>query len=299
LRLARALVAASLLVALPACRPDVDGPASVVDEDRVLAVKIEPPEAAPGAPVAARALVAGADGTLATAPLEWAVCRSPKSPAEDRIVNPDCLVEGDPVGEGVDVMFGLPSEGCALFGPETPPGDFRPRDADSTGGYFQPIHVRLGEEDSVALERLLCNLRNAPTDVAGQFLREYVPNRNPTLTGIAALAGDADADLEHVAPRSHLRFVLSWKEGDRETYLRFDPSSQTLVHDEEVLRVSWYATAGSFSSDRTGRGADRSETSSNVWTAPGTASAVHFWAVIRDSRGGQDFTAWDAVVVER
>jgi hypothetical protein len=285
--------------AIAACRPDIDEPASAVSAARVLAVKAEPPEAAPGAAVSAHALVASGQGTLTDAPLDWALCTTPKSPAEDRTVNPACLRDLPSVGDGVDAAFAVPDDACALFGPEAPPGEFRPRDPDSTGGYFQPVRVRLGDADSVALERLLCNPRNAEASVAAEFLHDYRPNRNPSLHPVEAAAGARPTDLERVPGGTRLRFTASWEPDDDEEYLRFEPSSQAIAWDHEVLRVSWYATAGAFATDRTGEDASRAAASANDWTAPPSAGPVHFWVVVRDSRGGQDFASWDAVVVER
>ena len=49
------------------------------------------------------------------------------------------------------------------------------------------------------------------------------------------------------------------------------------------------------SADRTGPDAEKPR-SSKVWTAPASGSTVHFWAVLRDSRGGMDFGEWKATV---
>jgi hypothetical protein len=287
--------------ALCGCRPDVDEPASHVDAARVLAVKIEPPEAAPGSTVAAHALVASADGTVTDAALDWALCHDPKSPAEDRTVNPACLADAESVASGVQAGFALPMDACAVFGPETPPGNFRPRDPDSTGGYFQPIRLRLDDgdaSDSVALERLQCHPRNVSIDTAAAFAKAYVPNRNPSVRAVTATSHGAELRLGSIAPGASVRFELSWAAGDAESFTKLDPDAETLLVEREVLRVSWYATAGSFASDRTGtdEGSENGTRSSNAWSAPADAIPVHFWAVLRDSRGGQDFTAWDAVV---
>ena len=60
------------------------------------------------------------------------------------------------------------------------------------------------------------------------------------------------------------------------------------------MRVSWYATAGSFEHDVTGRSESESETStSNTWTPPDGPGPVHLWVVLHDSRGGTDFAGYD------
>ncbi|HSS40206.1 MAG TPA: hypothetical protein VLT58_15670, partial [Polyangia bacterium] len=65
-----------------------------------------------------------------------------------------------------------------------------------------------------------------------------------------------------------------------------------LLQQRESLRVSWYASAGSFVHDVSGRASDDPETyTQNQWTAPTTPGPVHLWAVLRDNRGGIDFAS--------
>jgi hypothetical protein len=72
-----------------------------------------------------------------------------------------------------------------------------------------------------------------------------------------------------------------------ERYVNFDLSSQTVVDQREGVDVAWYASAGSFDQDRTGRaGTDDATTSENGWTAPASATTVKLWVVLRDDRGG-------------
>lgn len=62
------------------------------------------------------------------------------------------------------------------------------------------------------------------------------------------------------------------------------------------MRVSWFATAGSFANDRTGRGEEELETfTENAWTAPDEARNVHLFVVLRDSRGGVAFASHEVV----
>jgi hypothetical protein len=58
----------------------------------------------------------------------------------------------------------------------------------------------------------------------------------------------------------------------------------------ESIAVAWFATGGSFDSDRTGRDSgDLTTRTDNGWRAPNTTGTIHMWIVIRDSRGG---TGW-------
>jgi hypothetical protein len=75
-----------------------------------------------------------------------------------------------------------------------------------------------------------------------------------------------------------------------ERFANFDIASQAVFDDRESIGVSWFTTAGSFDSDRTGRGsADTTTSSDNGWTAPDKPGPVHLWVVLRDDRGG---TGW-------
>jgi hypothetical protein len=283
-----------------ACRPAFDDDPSRITAPRLLAARFEPPEVSPGVTVSAEVLVASPDGVSNDATVEWAMCTTPKSPAENRSVAPECL-EGAaaPVAEGERVTFAVPPDACSLFGPETPPGGFRPRDPDSTGGYYQPIRLLRGDADAVAIERLLCK-PSLSIDAALELARRYTPNRNPVLAAPAATIDGAPVRLDQVPQGADVRFELGWASGDAELYAAFDLASQTIVTRREALRVSWYATGGALEVPATGRDErDPGTTTDDGWHAPDAPGTVRFWAVLRDSRGGVGFTAWDVVVVER
>jgi len=81
-----------------------------------------------------------------------------------------------------------------------------------------------------------------------------------------------------------------------ETFVYYDPLSRSLIDRREAMRVAWFAGAGSFGDDHTGRREDELDTfSDGSWTAPDTAGPVHLWVVLRDSRGGVD---WQSYVVD-
>jgi hypothetical protein len=53
------------------------------------------------------------------------------------------------------------------------------------------------------------------------------------------------------------------------------------------MDIAWYATAGSFDDDRTGRASNETTNSSpNTWHAPAQPGRAHLWVVLRDDRGG-------------
>jgi len=77
--------------------------------------------------------------------------------------------------------------------------------------------------------------------------------------------------------------------------MAYDQISQSLVNRRESIRVSWYATAGAFEHDRTGRAENEAAeaNSANSWTAPGQVGLVRFWLVIRDDRRGLNWSSFD------
>lgn len=75
--------------------------------------------------------------------------------------------------------------------------------------------------------------------------------------------------------------------GGAEEYVVYDPESARVETKRESVIVSWFSTAGSYSSERTGDTGEvgSSRASENGWVAPGEGPA-RLWAVLRDDRGG-------------
>jgi hypothetical protein len=85
--------------------------------------------------------------------------------------------------------------------------------------------------------------------------------------------------------------------GGAESYLQYDLVSLTLQKRRESMRVSWFSNAGSFDQDRTGRGEDEREIfADDVWTAPNVPGLVPVIVVLRDARGGVDWSGFTVVV---
>jgi hypothetical protein len=289
----------SILHVLVGCAPAPGPPPSIVTDVRILALRGDPAEAAPGAAVTVAALVVSPDGTVDAPAVDWARCDAPKPLGENNVVAADCL--GDdvaPLGTGPQVALAIPGDVCAKFGPDTPQpkeGEppLRPRDPDVTGGFYQPIRGILpaaaasgADLVALALERVTCNLAGAPTDVAADFRARYQANRNPDLLDVGGAGGP-------VAPGAKVVLDPRWSDDSAETFPLYDPVTRTLSDRRETLRLSFYATAGAFAHDRTGFSADDSSvTGANEWTAPSEPSTVHLWAVLRDSRGGVDWLSF-------
>lgn len=261
------------LCALSGCAP-ADGPSpSTIDGLRVLAVRAEPAEAPPGSPVRLQATVADADG-LRDTPITWAWCLTPKPPTENNAVAAECLADGvAPIGVGAGVDAALPTDGCRLFGPQSPGPGLRPRDPDVTGGYHQPVRLEVDGAVAFGAVRLRCDLAQAPLAVARAFAEDYAANVHPRIEDFAPpesveAGGSLSLSLAADAP---------------ETYLRFDPASRALETRTEQLTVSWFVTGGAVEPARVDATDRPAEARWSAPDAPGTYSVI---AVLRDSRGG-------------
>lgn len=221
-----ATFAAVIALALVACVPKVDIDPSLVASERVLAVRAEPAEAAPGATITLTALVAAPDGPVADAPLDWAACTARLPLAEPGPVANAC-VAGAP--DAVDVLpmgpvttLTLDADACRLFGPDPPPAmqgqpNGRPVDPDSTGGYAQPLRVALPDGSvALALVRLSCGVSGATQAQAAELRQRYHANTHPSLSALVATHEDGgfqdvvDGVPLHVAPGEHLSLTAGW-----------------------------------------------------------------------------------------
>jgi hypothetical protein len=288
----------ALSLAAAGCAPEFEERESLVTGPRILAVRGDPPESKPGESASYTALLATPDGPPEGASVRWAFCAAPKPLTENNAVSAECLRGAvRPIGTASSVTAVTPPDACALFGPDTPPGDFRPRDPDITGGFYQPVRAEALERVAFGMERIGCNLPNAPLEAAVELAERYVPNRNPSLRPLTATVDGAAVPLDRLPAGADVLFEVGWKGEDFEEYPAFDPGSQTIVDRREALRAFWYATAGEFESDVTGRSEEETQTStSNRWRAPALGARVFLWLVLRDSRGGTAFTTHELTI---
>jgi len=191
-------VVALAVVASVHCVPTLSGSDSLITGTRILAIKAEPAEAAPAVKVTFTTLVAAPGGTVSGAPIVWDFCTAPKPITEDNSVSNACLGSGAlvPAGAGPTAAANTPGKGCTLFGPDTGSTGFRPRDPDSTGGFYQPLRAELsGAPDAFALTRIKCDLPNASADAATAFAKAYKLNKNPQLQPLTATMNGAAVAL--------------------------------------------------------------------------------------------------------
>jgi hypothetical protein len=284
------------------CLPEFDSRSSIIEERRVLAVLAEPPEARPGARVRYEALAVGPEGRDLQPRIVWTHCATPKPPIDNNAVAGACYEEpGDLLEQqqGTGAAGTLPMAGCARFGPDPPPGEARPRDPDGTGGFYQPVILHADARSSVHLERLLCNARNAPADVARELAASYVPNQNPMAPVLGLPNESSDLDPIGIERGAALELTLHWRASDVETFVWLDPDGAILRPRRESLLISWFATAGTFETDRSAVvETDERTSQTNRWTAPEQPGRVVFWAVLRDSRGGTAYVERAAEVLD-
>ncbi len=310
------------------CKPDLGSPPSLVIKPRFLAVRGIPPEAAEGGMVTYDALVVDVTGTVAAPAINWAQCLQPDPPANGNDVSSACLpgqldadggliTPDDTAAPAPTFSAALPANSCTLFGPETPPPmkgqpPTRPADPDTTGGFYQPVRATWSDTGLVAfaLERVTCNLANAPTSIATQYAMNYLPNKNPVLadllfdpvnaaTPLYTVGQTSPAGAATIGANQPVTLQADFSADSAETFLVWNVVTLTLDMQRESLRVSWFATGGSFDHDVTGRSQTDQETfTQNVWHAPATPGPVYLWTVLRDDRGGIDFAGAEIDVTQ-
>jgi hypothetical protein len=313
------------------CKPDLGAPPSLVTEPTILAVRGRITEAGTDATVSAESfaeadpgeqvvydlLVAGPGGTITDARAVFTVCLQPKPPAESNSVSAAC-VSAPPEGEATttaEITLPGPGDACSLFGPNAPDPSktggiaLRPRDPDSTGGFYVPVRALItgapADLEAFALTRLRCRPGGASAAVLGKWSNEvtgYHKNHAPLLAGLQLIAPDGTrTPLTDAQPRPSVRsgatvmLEAPLAAEASEDYIWVDPTRGELAPRRESLSLSWFTTAGEFTSDRTGRTeTETTVVSTNAWTAPVVAATttVHLWLVLRDSRGGTDFAAF-------
>jgi hypothetical protein len=299
----RAALLLGLVGATSTCIPSLGPDDSLVSSPRILAVRADPAEAAPGKMVTFTSFVAGPDGTISGAAITWSFCSAPKPLTEDNVVSSACLDASSLVGagQGPTTTAAIPTDACSTFGPDvSSTGNFRPRDPDSTGGYYQPLRADLaGSDTAFELARVHCDLANADAVAASEFAKSYTLNQNPQLQPLTATVDGAPADLTAIPPGARVTLEASWPAASAETFAYFDPVSQTVTTQRESMQVAWYSSGGALDTESTGRASDdMTTTTDDGWDAPTQAGTVHLWIVLRDSRGGVDFAEVDATVTQ-
>jgi hypothetical protein len=269
------------------CAPDFDDRSYLVEQSRLIAVMVEPPEARPGERINVFPVVAGGK----TRGLSFRFCTQPRPPAEPRPIAVPCLDDAGIVLEanGPGAEGTIPADACARFGPDPVGGDLRPVDADASGGFYQPLIVSGFEEASVAFVRVHCPLPDAPVDLSRALEERYRLNQNPALSELTTtLAGTPPPELSLPSGKSS-QVLLTFPETAQESYVWLLPNGDALEARTEDLRVGWFVSSGKLASSTTGAVAGFF---ANTFTPDGGAEQVELWAVLQDSRGGSAAKHW-------
>jgi len=300
----------TVCAAWAACKPAVGQPPYLVSDYKLLAVRGEPAEALPRASVTYSFLLASPNGTVGDADAVWDICQTPKPPSESNAVASACAGMPDAgVGEaGQTFVAAIPDKACQLFGPIAPTPAagqpaVRPRDPDSTGGYYLPVQLWLpnlptGALSGFSFERISCGLANVPSLVIQEYNSKYKSNLDPGIDHTDVVEADGtrlslDAGPPDIAPGSVVTVEATFVSGSAEVFPVYDSKSEALVDQQESLHLSWFVTGGTFQHDRTGVAAGEVAVStSNQWTAPAQPGDYFLWLVLRDSRGGTDYKSY-------
>ena len=272
------------VLCLGCCAPALVDEPWLVTGARVVAVTAEPPEAAPGATVALRAVVARATGSIEQEGVRWASCDQPRAYSQNEPVNPNCLgaLSAAPIGASATEVV-LSGDICARFGPDAPSAGVRPRDPDATGGYYLPVGVQVGEAPAFAFVRLRCQPAGISFEVAQAYRRQARPNTNPTFV-LSAFVEGTPTSFDALAASASVELRADWSASPEETFSVIDSATSTLTTHIERYDVSWFVTAGRLSSARSSTGTGR-------WQLPSAPGQGALWAVVRDNRGGVAVTA--------
>jgi hypothetical protein len=262
--------ALALVLMVSGCGSTFD-PESHLSGLRVLGIKADPPEVAPGATTTLTPLLFDSSGETAT--IDWAFCTKSPGPSGDS-VEPDCLTNDT---AAYLIQLGSGPTMTAIVPPLTL-SDFPA--PDETGGVYLPVRARIRTPSHAvdAIEHL--RIHFAPT----------APNQNPMITGL--FEGDGTAmPLDENTPvpvQAHGQLSLhsSFAAASTETYPIVDSTSNVSMV-QEVLTLSWYSSAGSFDDSAAGPDVANPFTVDNYLPAAG--SVIDLFVVGRDNRGGIDW----------
>ncbi len=172
--------AGCVLVGLGGCQSFTDPPVSFVAGLRVLGIKAEPPQIAPGASTTLTTLVVDTDGATPTA--SWSQCNLPPLPG--KTVNTGCVdgsaaADLQPIGDGLTIPFVMPQVTAASLGAP-----------DATGGVYLPLvaAVNASPQALTAVYRL-------------RLADDSPANTNPTIADVFSVdAAGAMSALDAAAP---------------------------------------------------------------------------------------------------
>jgi hypothetical protein len=239
---------------------------AVVDDLRILGVRAEPPEAAPGASVHFDALIADPRGGGRALKLAWALC----TPGDAGVAT--C---GDPsrvamLGTGGTADWVVPDSALAGLSFD-----------DALEG--RDVYVVLGVEPA----DIAPDDHNPPHDAAFKRVRVSTnpsPNHNPSIDSLLVAGSPASPSPITGQPGAKLDLDVTASPDSAESWTSAAGSGV------EDVRYTWSISAGSVS-DAVSYGA-AGEPTANLWRLPDGSNGppeAMLWVVLRDGRGGTDW----------
>jgi hypothetical protein len=311
-RVVAALLAGGLALAVGGCTGELPPP-SLVDRFRVLAVRAEPPEIAPGAAAALDLLLvdpyAPAGGRARS--FLWLACATPPGTSAAACAqfatDPGAALPGTATGDVAlpacdDPAVSLTGGGLCLLGMDATTAFAAPADFLAAGDAARDVTIFVaaaaGAGDAITCVAQVVEQGSVATDCQVSYKRITVsssttPNRNP---GLRALVMDGaelpEASVTTVGPGDHA-LQAEAGDGSAEGYTDADGTAAT-----EVLLLSWYLAApGDPGSTRLPGEVQLYRTelpgSDQTYTAPDEAGEVLLVVVIRDDRGGVGWLSRD------
>ena len=270
--------AGCVLVWLAGCQNFSDPPVTFVSGLRVLGIKAEPPQIAPGASTTVAALAVDTDGGTPAA--SWSQCLLPPLPGAT--VNPSCVdgsaaTDLQPIGDGLTIPFVMPQVMAASLGAP-----------DATGGVYLPLVASVDASPQAAGPQAASP--QALMAVYRLRLADAAPaNANPTIADVFSVdASGAMSALDVTAPTpvpsgGSLTLTVAFAPGSAQPYIAADGSMTT-----ETLTTSWFCTAGDLSVEKTSATQPQTVLSLDQ-NLPAAGAQIDLYAVARDERGGTDF----------
>ena len=227
---------------------------------RILGIRAEPPEVAPGDTTRLDALVADPKGAGRPQTWTWALCTPDPAAGVSSCSDPSRLV---PLGTGTSETLVVPTNAL----------DAVPVPQQATGiDAFVVLQVTAPPADrELGFKRL-------------RISHSSTPNRNPRIAALRV--GGTEDDPVSVASGEQISFLVATTAGAAQPY-----SDAAGTHAED-LSVQWLVTGGTV--DRFTTFVDSSEhIAISSWTADGDAasSPTTLWAVMHDGRGGIDWAS--------
>ncbi len=289
------IVAAALAVS--SCTPSMS-PQSLVDKFRVIAIRATPASGTPGQEVLAEALLSDTRQGVPPSFVVWAAC-FPLPGQSGRQCMEGSASPDDPLGQWVflgiesSATFTLPQlaededtkevflvfAACAGL-PVVPDCECPGPDCDACMSQFDMFDMCEDGEDAIAYK----SIKVVRDEASG--------NRNPAIVQVLRDGEPWEPDdvpllacPEEGCEPWTLGVEVTPESAETFTVVRFD---EEVTYTEEPY-VSWFATSGSFDSDRTDVG-DEAPGVATVEFVPDTEDfTIKFYFVVYDGRGGVDW----------